>query len=451
MIRKLLAGMCYSQARWSMGLGRLGMAHAYRLLRLACALSPRHLEACQWFGYLRGRVALEAGRPEEALELLREADRALPEVVAVRASLGLAYTMAGKHEQAISAFERLLKESPAEMGEEVWASLAWSYLRSGRAPKAREVCLRAWELDVRTPRLDLMHRLATGVGLGSLPVSEVRELVKIVPQSLSLLLEYARLQAHEGRHRLARTAVSVLPEDQEARAYSIIGHASLNEDDAATAAWAAEQMVRTKDDQYLPEAALLRSEVGLRKGDVQDAVAQARRGLEADPDNGRLREQLGRALLLQGKWDEATAQMIEALHTGQAGALAAGLAALGALEAGDTAAAGGLFLAPRQGDGLATLVASVAQARLMIAEERWPEALALAERSVEGLREMPAWARAGGAVERLAAVLSESLAMVEGEEAQKLRAKLAAVRPTPNPLSRGMQTSRGREESSEPH
>lgn len=434
MIRKLLARMCYSQARWAMGLGRLGMAHAYRLLRLSCALSPRHPEACQWLGYLRGRVALERGRPEQAIELLRGAHRALPEVQPIRASLGQAYTMAGRDEQAISTLERLLKEDPSAAREEVWASLAWSYLRTGRAPKGREVCLRAWEFEVRSARLDLLYRLATGVGLGSLPVTEVRELVNAVPQSLSLLLEYARLQAQEGRHRLARTAVSVLPEDEEARAYSIIGRASLNEEDAATAAWAAEQIARTKDEQYLPEAALLRSEVSLRKGDAQDAVAQARRGLEADPQHGRLREQLGRALLLQGRWDEAAAQMVEALHTGQAGAMAAGVAALAALEAGDTAAAAGLFLAPRQGDGLASLVATTAQARLLAAEARWHEALALAETAVEELREVPAWARVGGVMERLKTVLTQSIAMIEqagenemAETARRLRERLQKV------------------------
>ena len=425
MIRKMLAGMCYSQARWAMGLGRLGMAHAYRLLRLSCALWPRHPQSCQWLGYLRGRVALERGEPEQAIELLREADKALPEVQAVRASLGLAYTMAGKDAQAISALERVVKEDPAGAGEEVWASLAWSYLRTGRAPKAREVCLRAAEFDVQTPRLELLHRLATGVGLGSLPVSELRELLRSVPQSLSLLLEYARLQAQEGRHRLARTAVSVLPDDQEARAYSIIGRASLNESDTATATWAAEQIVRTKDEQYLPEAALLRSEVSLRKGDAVDAAAQARRGLETDGQHGRLREQLGRALLLQGKWDEAGAQMVEALQTGQAGALAAGVAALVALEAGDTGAAAGLFLTPRQGDGLAAVVASTAQARLLAAEERWGEALALAEAAVEELKEVPVWARVEAVTGRLEGVLAESLKTIEqngeGETAEAAR------------------------------
>lgn len=407
MLRKLLAGMLYGQARWALGFGRSGMSHAYRQLRLACALWPGHPEASHWLAYLRGRIAIERGRPEEAIERLREADRALPNNVAIRADLGLAYTMAGKDDQAISIFERLLKEDATEVQEEVWSSLAWSYLRTGRAPKAREVCHRADEVGVRSPRLELIQRLATGVGLGSLPINEIRELVRSVPQSLSLLLEYARQQARDGLHRLARATVSALPEEEEARAYSIIAHASLNEDDPNTAHWAAEQIVRTQDEGYRAEALLLRSEVAIRRGDLTEAVEQARKALVADPAKGRAHEQLGRALLLQGQWEAALGQMIEALHTGQAGSLAAGVAALGALEVGDLAAARGLFLAERYGDGLACAVSHTAQARLLAAEGQAESAVERATSAIEELRGLPPWAASPDVVARLTAALDE--------------------------------------------
>lgn len=410
MIRKLLAGLLYSQARWALDLGRAGTPHAYRLLRLACALWPGHASACHWLHYLQGRRALEQGRAEQAIELLREAARALPQVLAVRVSLGLAYTMAGQHDQAIATLERVLKEDAAAASQDAWASLAWSYLRSGRAPKAREVCRRADEFGVRSPRLDLLYRLATSVGLGSLPVGEVRELVQSVPQSISMLLEYARLQAQEGRHRLARAAVSVLPDSEEARGYSIIAHASLNEDDHKTAYWAAEQILRTKDEAFVHEAALLRSEASLRRGDFEEALQQAGRALEGGAAlAGRAHEQLGRALLLHGEWEEAVAQMIEALHAGAAGALAAGTAALAALEVGDVAAARGLYLVDRHGDGLARAVSCTARARISAADETPAETVCLVGWALSELRDLPAWATPPTLWRRLTASLRQSL------------------------------------------
>ncbi|MHB8997302.1 MAG: tetratricopeptide repeat protein [Armatimonadota bacterium] len=428
MLRKLAAGMLYDQARWVMSLGRLGMVHAYRLLRLACALWPAHPEACHWLSYLRGRIAIEHGQPEQAVELLRAADKALPNNPAIRANLGLAYTMAGKHEQAITIFERLLKEDPSQAPEEVWASLAWSYLRTGRAPKAREACMRADEVEVRSLRLDLLHRLATGVGLGSLPVNEVRELLASVPQSLSLLLEYARLQAQEGRHRLARTAVSAMPEDEEARAYGIIARASLNEEDTKTAQWAADQMLRTRDERYFPEALLLRSEVALRRGDLEDAVLQAGRALETGEAEGRAREQLARVLLLRGDWDQAVEESVEALQTGQAGALAAGIAALAALDAGDAVAARGLFLAERHGDSLACAISSAAQAGIFSSENDLAQALEAAGWALDELSHLPQWAEHQALRKRLLTTVAHALEKVPEDGDPEVQATISRLR-----------------------
>jgi tetratricopeptide (TPR) repeat protein len=428
MLRKLAAGMLYDQARWVMGLGRPGMVHAYRLLRLACALWPSHPEACHWLSYLRGRMAIEHGQPEQAVELLRAADKALPNNHAIRADLGLAYTMAGKHEQAISIFERLLKEDPTQAREEVWSSLAWSYLRTGRAPKTREVCYRAEENGIRSLRLDLLHRLATGVGLGSLPVNEVRELLAAIPQSLSLLLEYARLQAQDGRHRLARTAVSAMPEDEEARAYSIIARASLNEDDTKTAQWSADQILRTRDERYFAEALLLRSEVALRRGDAEEAISQARRALETGEAEGKAREQLARALLLQGDWDQAVAESIKALQSGNAGALAAGVAALAALEAGDTVAAHGLFLAERYGDGLACAISSAAQTEIFTAEDDTEQAVQAAGWALDELSKLPQWAENQALRQRLLAAVAHAVEKAADDSDPAIQSALIPLR-----------------------
>lgn len=393
MIRKLIADLLYTQAQWLLSLGRWGMVHAYRMLRLTVALRPSHPQAPHWLQYLRGRIALERGEPERALELLREAARALPDVPDIKLNLGLASTMAGKHDQAISTLERAMKETSNPVPEEVWGSLAWSYLRSGRPSRARETCRRAFEAGTRSSRLDLIRTLAAGVDVGTLAVSEVQDLLHRVPQGGVLLLDYARMQAHDGRHKLARAAISAFPTESQARAFNIIAHASLNEDDPETAAWAIEQILRAKDESFLPEATLLRSEVYLRRGDFADALAQARKAANLDPQSGRPHEAAGRALLLMGQWDEAVQEMIEALHSGQASALGAGVAALAALATGDLDAARGVFLAERSGDGLGLVASHCAQSLLLATENDVPTALQLAQWAINELLALPAWAR----------------------------------------------------------
>lgn len=424
-IRKLLAQFTYELARASLAAGQAGLGHAHRLLRLTVLLWPGHPQAAQWLGYLKGRIALERGNPEQAIELLREADRGLPEATGVKAQLGLAHTLAGEYDQAIAIFERAAREEPAALTDDMWSALAWSYLSSGRAPKAREACLRAEQFDVHSPRLVLLHRLATGVGLGSLPVSEIRELLEQVPQGGPLVLDYARLQAREGRQRLAQAAVSALPESEQPRSYSIIANASLNDDDVDTAAWAADQMGRAKDDPYYVEAALVRSEVSLRRGDQAEALAQAKRAVEAQPKNGRAHEQAGRVLLLSGRWEDAVDEMVEALHTGQAGALAAGIASLAAMEVDDVKSARGVFIAARYGDGLACATSHVAQAKVMVTEKEYGEALKLADWGLEELLSLEPWAQRNEVIERLTRLLRSSLQAVRdsGEEAERKEAE----------------------------
>jgi tetratricopeptide (TPR) repeat protein len=427
MIAKLLAGMLYSQARWFLGLGRLGWGHGSRLLRWACRLWPRHPEAGDWLRFVQGKEALRRGQPDRALPLLLAAERALPRELGVRADIGLAQTMAGNFEQAIVVLERAAKEEEAAQREDVWSSLAWSYLKTGRAPKAREACLRAEQVEVQSPRLALLYRLATGVGLGALPVAEVSELLVRLPEAAAMVMEFARQQAQEGRYRLARAAVTALPEAEQPHAFHAIGHASLNEDDADTAAWAAEQMVSSADQSLAAAAALLQSEVGIRRGDFAEALRQAQQAQAADAGQSRAHEQVGRALLLAGEWEQAVDAMIEALHRGHAGPLAAGVAALAAMEVNDLQSARGVFLAQRSGDGLACATSHTAQARLLTSEGSFPEALQLSEWALEELAALPAWAAQPGVMQRFARVLREALQIIRDSGEAERRAEAEAL------------------------
>lgn len=427
MIRKLLAGMLYSQARWFLSLGRLGWGQGGRLLRLACMLWPRHPEACDWLKFVQGKNALLRGKPEVALPLLIEAERTLPLDVGVRVEIGLAQAMAGNCEQAIPVLERALKEPAMAAREDAWSSLAWCYIKTRRAPKAREACIRAEHVEVHSSRLALLHRLAVGVGLGALPVGEISDLLRRVPDAGVLLLEFARLQAQDGGYRLARNAVSAFPEEEQPRICAIIARASLNEDDPDTAAWAAECLQELAADQFAADIALILSEVALRKGDDDQALALARQATTADGGGARAHEQAGRVLLLAGDWNGAVDEMIEALHGGDAGPLAAGVAALAALEVGDQQSARGVFLASRSGDALGCAVSHVAQARLLLAEGSLTEPLQLAEWALGELAELPGWAVRPALVRRLSQSLREVLQTVRDAAEDEPRRQAALL------------------------
>ena len=187
------------------------------------------------------------------------------------------------------------------------------------------------------------------------------------------------------------------------------------------AAWAAEQIANEGAEGFRAEVALIRSEVALRAGDDDQALAQARAAVAAEGGTGRAREQLGRALLVAGDWDRAVDEMIEALHTGQSGALAGGVAALAALEVGDRESARGIFLSGRCGDGLACAVSHTAQARLLLDEDSRAPALERAREALDEIAALPDWARRPGLVQRLAHVLRDVLQIIRdvGEGEQK--------------------------------
>lgn len=427
MIRKLLAGMLYSQARWFLSLGRLGWGQGGRLLRLACMLWPRHPDACVWLKFVQGKDALRRGNPEAALPLLIEAERTLPPDVGVRVEIGLAQAMVGNCEQAILVLERALKEPDMAAREDAWSSLAWCYIKTRRAPKARDACIRAEHVEVHSARISLLHRLAVGVGLGALPVGEISDLLRRVPDAGVLLLEFARLQAQDGSYHLARSAVSAFPEEEQPRVCAIIARASLNEDDPATAAWAAVCLRELAEEQFAADVALILSEVALRRGQDDEALELARQATLADGGGARAHEQAGRVLLLADDWNGAVDEMIEALHGGDAGPLAAGVAALAALEVGDQQSARGVFLASRCGDALGCAVSHAAQARLMLAEGSLTEPLQLAEWALDEIAELPEWAARPALVRRLAQVLREILQTVRDAAEDEQREQAASL------------------------
>jgi len=425
MLRKILAHLCFRQARIWLTLGRLGWAPASLLLRLAHVLWPHHPDVLPWLRFLDGIAALQQGQPERALSLLLEAEQRLPPQLGVSTEIGLAHAMAGHYEQAISVLERAICEENAGKRADVWSALAWAYLCTGHATQAFEACLRAAQAKVHSPRLNFLSRLAMGVKIGSLSREEIRQALYRVPEASLLLLEYARKQAQEGRKQLACQAIAAFPEDEQQRAWTILFQASLNEEDCATASWALTQLEQQAATEKAAEMALLQAELALHQNQLQQAIECVQQALGAQPPCARTHEQAARVFLLAGQWEKAVDEAIQALHTSEAGALAAGVAALAALEAGDIESARSLFIAQRRGDGLARAMAYTAQAWLFFKKRSYSQALQLAQWAIREIAGLPAWAAKKTVITRLQKNLQKVLHSLRdgGEEMQRQEAE----------------------------
>ena len=86
--------------------GRL--AEAERDYRQALALSPGHASAL----HLLGVLLCQSNKPDQGIDLIRQAARAAPKDEAIHNNLGNALKMLGRHEEAVAAFRKTLQLKP---------------------------------------------------------------------------------------------------------------------------------------------------------------------------------------------------------------------------------------------------------------------------------------------------------------------------------------------------
>lgn len=421
MIRTQFADAIYGTAQLVAGLGRPGAAVSVRLFRWCLALRPDHTQARAWLTYLDAVRALRHGDAEQAGDLLKQTLAALPDNIAARGHLGMCQAFTGAHEEAIYNLEEVFRHGTGLSRQgDLWAALVWSYLRTGRVPKAKDACRRAAEHQVCTPRLQLLAGMVVGVQVGMLPSEAIGKLLRSNPSATPMVLEYAQHLASRGKQDLAEQLIESLPRSAWGQGYWVVAHSALNGSDLKTASWAAQRSRAMSDDAVA--TAILLSEISLRRQRTDDALEQAREAVAHDENNGEAHEQLGKVLLLRGDWAGAVEQMIEALHVGPASALAAGLAALASISAGDFSTASGLFIVQRTGDGLGVACAHVAQCRIMQHKRQDKEALKLAGWALEEIEQLPSHLRIGPLIERLAQELKIALANLRcAEDADRLR------------------------------
>lgn len=431
--RRQVANLLYSIGHVLLMLGAWANRPASGLFRISVLVWPEHKAARAWHKYLQGIAALSCGESRLALSLVHAASQELPEVDGIRGNLGLLYALNGVYDEAIRHIEAVFRES-ARLGHagDLWAALVWSYLRTGRVPSAISAVSRATSANVCCPRLELLSLLASGTAAGAIAVGDVGGQLCLTPNSAPMVLEYVQYIASKGEYHLARQLMQALPASSRGRAYTMIAQSALDDDDLATALWAA-QLAENTQEAYAATA-LVRSEIALRKGRGDTAVDEAKKAMACEATTtSETHEQLGRAFLVQGQWAEAAEQMIEALHTGAVSALAAGVAALAAIGVGDFNTAKGLFRGERLGDSLGVACAHVAQCRIMDHGQCYEEVMKLAGWAMDEMDEFPSWAATAGVIRKLSAELEFCLSNVVVDEAglrrlNGLRGRLTQIR-----------------------
>ena len=137
---------------------------------------------------------------------------------------------------------------------------------------------------------------------------------------------------------------------------------------------------------------MLESELRLHEGKLEEAIARAREGVVLEETSASAQEQLGEALLLAGRLEEALPHFIEALGRGSLSALAGGVVALKFLETGKLPEARQVFRLQRRGAALGCALAHSATALIRLEENQPAESLELAHLAWREYSDLPAWA-----------------------------------------------------------
>lgn len=418
---RIIGRFLYWVAQGALPLGAPGARLAHYLLTWALMFDPGLDRARGWQYLIAGSFARARGEAEEAVGFLKEASVLLPDSDVVIANLGITLTAAGRHEEAIETIERALR-GETDLSEEAgaWVALVWSYLRTGRAPKALQSCDRAGDARVHSPDLELLRALAQAEARGSFSRADLGRMVRSRVRMLPVVLEYVVYLARKGSQGLARDITGCLPSRLQGRAYSIIARSALNEEDLDTALWALGELEAREPGEV--SVALMRSEVSMRRHQLDAAIRHAREAVTVAGRDPAAWEQLARVQLLRGEWEPAVLAAQESVSRGGRGALAGGMLALSLLERGMAGEARRLFLRQRSGDRLACVYAHAAQA-LIHACGREPEAaLRVLRREIEGLRALPDWACGEAALVRPVRAVQEALERVSQSHVAEARA-----------------------------
>ena len=422
-----LGAFFYAMAQLVLPLGSLGRRLACSFLGRSLAFRPHEAAARGYLDYLSALSLVEHGEAEAGLRLLRRAERALPRDPAIALDNGVTMAICGEYAPAATHLQHLLGQHPRVAREpHLWFALSWSQLRSGQPSKALESVRQAAGHVPMSPRLQLVHALASAQTGGRLEPASVLRVLRAQPSLLPQLLEFTEHLAASGKPGLAGELVAGLPSDLQRRGVRLIALSALNSESLAAAHWAVDQLGRLGP----PESGdlVLQSGMQLRRGDLASALELARQAAELGHGQSAAAEaQWGEALLWAGQAAEAAAHLERALTLGSLSALVGGVVALRLLDEGQLAEARRVFRRERRGDALGCTYAHCATAHIRLAEGDLPEAARLLEAAWREYGALPGWtvsypghADLGTRMRQLASVC-EAAAREAGNEGLELR------------------------------
>jgi putative PEP-CTERM system TPR-repeat lipoprotein len=302
------------------------------------SLAPSHPKDGRVIAGL-ARVASAGGKLDEAVDLVGKALSADPdslEALQLQANL---FSRLGKHQQAIAAFEKLLKVNAYHPA--AYEGLVSAHLGAGDIPGA-EAALGRYQASRLSPAATqyLAAFIANAKGEQTRSRDLLRELLKTTPDHEGANMLAGMVEQSLGNYPAAarhfRKVLDTRPDDPSANV--MLGMGLLRSRNVTDAKALAEKLLR--DHPQTPAFWALAGQVYLFTGENAKAIVLLQRAVQAAPDNSNLKAQLGEAQLRIGDIAGGVRNLREAAEQGvpDTGAITALVAHY--LKSGDTKNAG---------------------------------------------------------------------------------------------------------------
>jgi len=286
--------------------GRVGEAE--RLYREILALKPDHADVL----YLLGGIALQAGSPPSAVELLERAIKANPGNGSFYTTLGEAYRQSKRLNEALAAFERSTALDPKNAAAHYHKGLV--LIAIGRKTEAADAYERAVALDPKNPQaLNNLGATLNELGRYADSLEIFTRALALAPDDPMILanLGHAQTMVGDGEKAVETLlrATRVLPTNPAAwgnlgNAYRRLGKA----DEAIEAYQRAVALAPQQVNLIVSYAGVLQD-----KGDVKAAIDLLSDAIDLARDNPLVWNNLGSALQELGHLEGATKSFRRAL------------------------------------------------------------------------------------------------------------------------------------------
>ncbi len=413
-------GLASGFAKMLLRSGGLGAGLAARLL--AKDPSP---EAQGWRYYAEAILAWRRGDHFGALDLMRQAARALPEDPQIAVSLALAFANVGEWDVAVDAGERALKFYAAAGDEpQLWQMLAWGYLITGRYRSVIELMQRMQDAGVSLAPIELPLLLARAmVWQQEPPVAQLRVLLKRMRSQLPAYLRFVEHLAQTGHDRVAHLMLAALPAAVVVHAMDVLASRASSQGRSDLVLWAANALDRLEVGPELARA--IAALAAVMAGDAQAARQYAAQAAQLGPDHPLVHEKLALVYSLLDDERMALDAATRAVMRGSADAFSAGLVAAGLADKGAWTEARKIFATQKSADALGALVGRLAQARIFAHMRQPQDAARLLELAAATAGDVPPWAQAPAMARFVRRQLAALDQVIEPDLAAEPRARLA--------------------------